>query len=323
MPQAYEYTVGWVCVLQDEYLAACHMLDERYDGRDVVNENDNNIYTLGRISEHKVVITCLPKGRTGMTAAAAVAQNMIRSFLALKFILLVGTAGGAPMPDRDIRLGDVVVSVPQGQLGGVVQYDSGKIIQGGQFERIGHLNSPPTILLGLLQDMQRRYNDPRKPDKIQEHIKRMDYKPGFRRPTEDRLYRADYEHQGGKTCSNCIAAKLEQRPPRVSDRVINVHYGTIGSANSVMKNPQQRDRLARDPNLKILCFDMEAAGLMNTVPTLVIRGICNYADSHKNDEWNKYAAVTAAAYTKELLTILEPEEEAMPFRGGGNPKSNI
>ncbi|KAI1808953.1 purine and uridine phosphorylase [Daldinia bambusicola] len=322
MSQAYEYTIGWVCALQDEYAAACRMLDERYYSNSVVSEDDHNTYAFGRILKHKVVIACLPKGRTGMTSAAVVAVNMVRSFDSLRFILLVGTAGGAPTPGRDIRLGDVVVSIPQGQLGGVVQYDFGKIIQRGRFERIGHLNSPPTILLGLIQDIQRRHNDPRNPDNILEHVKKMEDRPEYQRPKEDRLYRADYKHQGGKTCDNCIADKLEQRPPRVSDRVIHVHYGTIGSASSVMKDAQERDRLAQDPELKILCFDMEAAGLMNTFPTLVIRGICNYADSHKNDEWNKYSALAAAAYAKELLTRLEPEKEVMPFQPG-NPKSSI
>ncbi|KAL3444390.1 hypothetical protein BJX65DRAFT_310973 [Aspergillus insuetus] len=46
---------------------------------------------------------------------------------------------------------------------------------------------------------------------------------------------------------------------------------------------------------------MEAAGLMNTYPCLVIRGICDYADSHKNKAWQGYAAATAAAFAKELL----------------------
>jgi hypothetical protein len=49
---------------------------------------------------------------------------------------------------------------------------------------------------------------------------------------------------------------------------------------------------------------MEAAGLMNNFPCIVIRGICDYADSHKNDRWQRYAAATAAAYAKELLAFV-------------------
>jgi hypothetical protein len=77
-----------------------------------------------------------------------------------------------------------------------------------------------------------------------------------------------------------------------------VHYGTIGSANVVVKDATVRDALKRDMN--ILCVEMEAAGLMDTFPCLVIRGICDYADSHKNKRWQPYAA----AYMKELLTVI-------------------
>ncbi|KAI2770768.1 nucleoside phosphorylase domain-containing protein [Daldinia loculata] len=233
---------------------------------------DDEFEVLGRIHQHNVVIGCLPHGRYGISSAAIVAKDMIRSFPSLKFALMVGIGGGAPTPERDIRLGDVVVSVPQGRLGGVIQYDFGKRLSGG-------------VLLGAIPEMQRRHNEPRKPDKLAEHIKLMDDMLEYQRPNEDRLYRADYEQQGGITCE------------KVAKRAVNVHYGIIASANSVMKSAKERDQLARDPELKVLCFEMEAAGLMNNFPCLVIRGICHYSDSHKNYEWHKYAALAAAAYS--------------------------
>lgn len=76
----------------------------------------------------------------------------------------------------------------------------------------------------------------------------------------------------------------------------------IASGNQVMKHGGTRDQLARE--LGILCFEMEAAGLMDNFPCLVVRGICDYADSHKNEQWQKYAAATAAAYAKELLSVI-------------------
>ena len=60
----------------------------------------------------------------------------------------------------------------------------------------------------------------------------------------------------------------------------------------------------------MLCFEMEAAGLMNNFPCLVVRGICDYADSHKNKQWQPYAAATAAAYAKELLSVIPSAEVA-------------
>lgn len=71
-----------------------------------------------------------------------------------------------------------------------------------------------------------------------------------------------------------------------------------------MKDAIQRDELAKATGEECICFEMEAAGIMNTFPCLVIRGICDYADSHKNDRWQGYAAATAAAYAKELLEVI-------------------
>lgn len=72
-----------------------------------------------------------------------------------------------------------------------------------------------------------------------------------------------------------------------------------------MKDAEKRDDIAR--NHDILCFEMEAAGLMNQFPCLVIRDICDYCDSHKNKAWQPYAAVVAAAWAKELLQNVSSE----------------
>jgi nucleoside phosphorylase len=95
-----------------------------------------------------------------------------------------------------------------------------------------------------------------------------------------------------------------------SDPVI--HYGVVGSSNAVIKDGMTRDDLKR--KFGLICVEMEAAGLMDAFPGLVIRGICDYADSHKNKQWQPYAAAVAAAYFKELLLILPSDEIA---REGG------
>jgi nucleoside phosphorylase len=316
-PSIEDYTTGWICALQHEYEAACRMLDNEFDGPETSEINDNNTYVFGCIGGHNVVIGCLPDGRYGTSSAASVARDMVRSFPNLRFALMVGIGGGAPTQERDIRLGDVVVSVPQGKLGGVVQYDFGKRLSDGRFQQTSQLNAPPEVLLGVIPEIRRRHNDPRKPDRISEHLRLMDDIPGYQRPAEDRLYRADYEHEGGKNCANCDADGLDERSPRETCREVIVHYGIIASANSVMKNAKERDQYAQDPELNVLCFEMEAGGLMNNFPCLVIRGICDYSDSHKNDEWHKYAALTAAAYARELLHVLKSRKvAAMPSWAG-------
>lgn len=312
-PTVGNYTIGWMCTLQEEYLAACRMLDKEFDGPADIDANDNNTYVFGRIGRHYVVIGCVPEGRYGTESAACAARDMVRSFPNLRFVLMVGIGGGAPTQKNDIRLGDVVVSVPYKRFGGVVQYDLGKKLSNGIFELTGQLNAPPEVLLGVIQEIKRRHNDPRKPDRVAEHLKRMEDMPEYQRPEHDRLYRADYQHKGGSNCEMCGTDGLRQRPERHSRRAVTVHYGTIASANSVMKDAMTRDQYANDPDLNILCFETAAAGLMNNFPCLVIRGICDYSDSHENDDWRNYAALAAAAYTRELLIVLKPRKaDVMP-----------
>jgi ankyrin repeat protein len=101
-----DYTIGWICALDDELAAARAMLDEVHPGLSQ-DEKDSNAYTLGRIAQHNVAIACLPS--PGTSCAAIVAANMLRSFPRIRFGLMVGIGCGALSPDSDIRLGDVVV----------------------------------------------------------------------------------------------------------------------------------------------------------------------------------------------------------------------
>jgi nucleoside phosphorylase len=99
-------------------------------------------------------------------------------------------------------------------------------------------------------------------------------------------------------------------PDRENDNPV-VWYGTIVSGNGLMKHAGETDRLGQEYGA--LCVEMEAAGLMNDFPCLVIRGICDYADSH-NDRWQKYAALAAAAYAKEFLGYVCSEQTARDER---------
>jgi hypothetical protein len=118
----------------------------------------------------------------------------------------------------------------------------------------------------------------------------------------DRLFEADYDHTGPTaSCEQCDAARLLNRRVRSLDQP-HIYYGLIASGNQVMKHGVTRDRLSRE--FGILCFETEAAGLMDNFPCLVIRGICDYADSHQSKRWQKYAAALAAAYGKELLYVV-------------------
>ncbi len=89
---------------------------------------------------------------------------------------------------------------------------------------------------------------------------------------------------------------------------MRVHFGLIASGNRVIKNAHFRDQLLQDLNSDVLCIEIEAAGLVDNFPCIVIRGICDYADSHKNKVWQEHAAAIAAAFTKELLGYVPPSD---------------
>ncbi|KAK2026335.1 purine and uridine phosphorylase [Colletotrichum zoysiae] len=315
------YTVGWVCALPKEQTAAMAMLDQRHPDLPKPS-TDNNAYTLGSIGKHMVVIACLPKGQIGNNSAATVATRMVSTFPAVRFCFMVGIGGGVP---SKVRLGDVVVSTPTGQHPGVVQWDFGKAAGGGRFERTGALNNPPGFILTalaklesvhemegskipeFLEDLRRKW--PRlapkylRSDSLEDVLFKADYDHIVRKPGDD-MDEDDEEDEDDETCRFCDRAQTRKRKPR--DML--VHYGLIASGNQVVKDGMFRDNLNKSLGGKVLCIEMEAAGLITSFPCLVIRGICDYADSHKNKQWQEHAAAVAATFAKELLGYIEPQE---------------
>jgi nucleoside phosphorylase len=305
--RAQDYTVGWVCALPIELAAATEMLDEQHQNLPQ-GGNDTNLYTLGRIGQHNVVIACLPAGQMGTNSAATVASQMRLRFVSIRFGLMVGIGGGVPSAESDVRLGDVVISQPHMQHGGVVQYDFGKTGASGHLTRTGFLNAPPTILLNAVSKL--RADHLRRKSNLLVYLSAFSHLPDFayNNAGPDVLFQPTYNHIGGPTCDRCSKDKLVQRTSRESQEVV-VHYGTIASGNQVMKDGLARDMLSRELG-GVLCFEMEAAGLMNSFPSIVIRGICDYADSHKNKKWQHYAAAVAAACAKEVLSTIPAAEVA-------------
>ncbi|KAL4879475.1 nucleoside phosphorylase domain-containing protein [Aspergillus karnatakaensis] len=283
-----DYTVGIICALSIELAAVRALLDEVYADLPSLQADDNH-YILGHMCSHNVVISCLPLGVYGAISAATVATRMLSTFKSIRFGLMVGIGGGVPN-NQDIRLGAVVVSMPTGHTGGVIQFDA-------NFERTSTLNSPPMVLLNALARLRADHimNGNRIPEFLSEMrnkypLMRNSISPG----APDRLYRGDYHHVGQQgCCDHCNEGFLVTRPPRSIDYP-RVHYGLIACSTHVMYG--------------VSCIEMEAAGLMDRFPCLVIRGFSDYADSHKNDHWRGVASASAACYTKELLSVIPPEE---------------
>ncbi|KUL81435.1 hypothetical protein ZTR_10668 [Talaromyces verruculosus] len=301
------YTIAWICALPVEVAAARVMLNRTHSP--LPNPpTDPNAYELGELDGHYIVITCLPAGVYGTVAAANVVSRMRSTFPRLQYGLMVGIGGGVPGKNNDIRLGDVVVSKPVGQHGGVIQYDYGKTVEGGKLEPTGALNKPPQTLLTHMNQLEARRLAGSGDDlrKITEEVleRNPNIKDKFSPPKQntDLLFNSSYHHiDRESTCERCDRKQLIERKPRET-RTPYIHYGLIASGDQVMKDSETRDRLAQQHG--ILCFEMEAAGLMDELPTLVIRGICDYCDSHKQKQWQGYAVFTAAAYAKLLLSTI-------------------
>jgi nucleoside phosphorylase len=306
------FHIGIICPLPIESAATQEVLDIEYDDPKERYPNDTNTYSLGKIGSHNVVIAGFPAGFTGLVAAAAVANNLMKTFTSVKVLLCVGIGGGVWTETSDVRVGDIVVSEPAGGYSGVEQYNFGKALEGGKFERTGIQRPPPEEILTAVGKLKSNFI--RGKTDIATTITRFQQKRPFRYlgADNDRLFKTGSTHNAKSSdCAKCdISQRIERQPrdpPFANDLPVPfVHYGLIASADQLIKDSKVRDSLNLSCGGHIRCFEMEAAGLMNNYPCLVIRGISDYCDSHKRTDkgWHGCAAAMAAAYARELIKIL-------------------
>lgn len=315
-----------------ELAAARSMLEEIHDEAANVYSSDDNSYVLGSMGKHEVVITCLPYVSSGPPPTNRVVKDLLRSFPNLRFALFVGTGGGAPNQRHDIRLGDVVVSRPHRGRCGFLQYDFDATLRREALVPVGTSHDPPAPLLSAIITLESEHF--LQGNQIAQAVNgTLDNFPKLRkmakRPDQgtDQLYEgvcsqfvegksADHHHH--TICDDSCSSGSVSRPPRSEDEDDpSVHYGLIVSADRRMENSQCRDKLAAASD--VLCFDVEAAGLTDVIPSLVIRGICDYSDSHKYDPWRGYAGMTAAAYARDLLLRVRPQITTPQKSGNTTP----
>lgn len=305
------YTIGWICATRTEYTAARAFFDNVHEWPDYIPEDDEMLYTctFGQIRRHNIIIATSLNGRYKQSSVADVARDIRHRFHNIRFCLLVGIGGGAPSTKHDIRLGDVIVGYSSSaRIGSAIQYDN---IQNEKYTLIGVLNQPPAVLRAAINRLMSRYDT--EGHMLKEAIntasdKNQRLRERYKRPETDRLYRSQFVHPSDSETDCAVVcgddtSSFIQRPERAEDGP-TIHYGLIASANSPMKDALLRDTLTEQED--ILCFETEAAGLVESFPCVVIRGICDYSDSHHNESWQGYAAMSAAAYAKDLLCQIPP-----------------
>ncbi|KAJ9614447.1 hypothetical protein H2200_002583 [Cladophialophora chaetospira] len=331
------FKIAIICALPTEADAVISLFDEHWDGRGRSYgkaARDPNAYTPGRIGQHDVVVVHMPS--MGKVSAASVAQGLHSSFENIQLALVVGICGGVPYTrhkKREIFLGDVIISRS------LIQYDFGRRYDTGfdaKESLQGGLGKSPAEIRSALARLEtwhhRRQLEVGTADflkEVQQKLRGSAY-PGAER---DIVFTSGsrHSHTAGschicstnspiQICTDAIERSCEELGCRINGtvqrtRVQNgaslpishttdlcspaVHIGNMGSGDTVMKSATHRDEVAQKHD--IIGFEMEGAGIWESFPSIVIKSVCDYADSHKNKEWQTYAAATAAAVTKAFL----------------------
>lgn len=287
------YTVGWIAALAVELTAAHQALDELHAVPSGIPARDVNAYTCGRIGKHNVVMAVLPSRQYGTESAAMVATHLLRTFTNIRIGLMVGIAGGVLSKEHDVRLGDVVVGCTRNNTGGIQRYDVGTSLPNGEYIESRVLQKPPAALRDAVSALQTWHT--RHPPDLEGYVNNV------------LLQQPQLREEYG-------------RPPS-SPRVPVIHHGVIASGNCVVKDAVYRDKIAA--RMGALCFEMEAGGLMKHFPCLTIRGISDYADKTKNNEWQGFASMVAVAYAVKLLEWVPTVDGEEDRDGDGDGEGSI
>ncbi|KAI9150075.1 hypothetical protein HJFPF1_09829 [Paramyrothecium foliicola] len=337
-----------LCTLACEYNAIELLLEDKDTTASHVRaDGDPNVYTMGRIGHHPVVLVRIPK--MGKASAAGSAASLRSSFPHLSLVILTGVCGGVPNKADDMLLGDVVV----GKF--VVQSDFGRHFP-DHFEiaerRDRALNAPPKVVSSLIATLETSSERYKLEERAKELLKILqgkghDGQPGedYRYPggDQDRLFETGYLHKHQSSamclvCNNCrqysdpvceeargalctdlgcdvshLVKRQRQDMLMMIERLGSidqaqqrrVFFGCISSADKVLRSSEERERLAeqllKHTGSPLLAVEMEAAGIWDELPCLVVKGVADYADSHKNKGWQNFASALAACVTRAIV----------------------
>jgi len=300
---------------------------------------DQNTYTTGRINKHNVVLALLPG--IGKANAASAAAHFRSSYKGVHLALLVGVCGGMPRDSagKEILLGDVIIShtIVQYDLGRRFP-DKFKRKSTPQ-ESLGRANADVRSFVATLQTHLHSQRLQSRTLHHLISLQRKVNSSAFNYPgtAEDKLFRPAYRHkhqasQGCGICSRCIEkfdpvcekaieslcselqcdesqllprhrleTKKETARSGRGDELQKpaIHFGSIASGDTVMRSGEDRDAIAELDN--VIAFEMEGVGIWDSLPCIIIKGVSDYADCHKNKKWQNFATAAAASAMKAIL----------------------
>ncbi|KAL4960741.1 uncharacterized protein BDV14DRAFT_204484, partial [Aspergillus stella-maris] len=327
-----DFAIAIICALPLEADAVEALFDKTYDrlgkyyGK---QQNDANAYINGRISKHDVVLCYMPG--MGKGSAASVASSLVVSYPGVRLALVVGICAGAPPPPKyeEIFLGDVIIS------DSVIEYDFGRQYPGGFQQKTGvkdTLGRPGREIRTLLNSLRAENARRELQDQTRQYLHSLE-QTGTKwccPRVNDILFNAHYLHKHysnasagcscfgsnlpeqiceealGKDCNELHCDQGQQVRCRENPEAIqnSIYIGPVASADTVMKSAQHRDEIVKRE--KVIGFEMEGAGVWDDVPCIIIKGVCDYADSHKSKLWQAYAAATGASAAKAFLEYWRP-----------------
>ncbi|KAL4900982.1 hypothetical protein BDW74DRAFT_89437 [Aspergillus multicolor] len=334
------FAIAIICALPLEADAVEALFDETYDrlGKHYgKQQGDANAYINGRMGKHDVVLCYMPG--MGKGSAASVASSLQMSYTGVRLALVVGICGCAPPPPdyQEIFLGDVIIS------DSVIEYDFGRQYPGGLQRKTGFkdtLGRPGREIRALLNGLRAEKSREELQEQAQRHFYVLQQGAAkWTRPrVNDVLFKASYPHKHHNRASPATCSCSEDAPDKICEEALgkdcddlgcdkgqyircresleamstSIHIGPVASADVVMKSGQHRDEIVRKEN--VIAFEMEGAGVWDNIPCIIVKGVCDYADSHKSKLWQSYAAATGASVAKALLEYWMPAPHKDPSR---------
>lgn len=345
-PNPDEIRIAIICALALEAVAVISLLDETYDWMSRTYKRSTGETTMtqttGRVGNHHVVICLLPG--MGVASTASVLNDLRKSYTGIELGLVVGICGASPYGynQQEIILGDVTISKS------VIQYHFGKQYPEGFWRKTDvteTLERRTREIRSFFAAMVTRNMQIKLEKQMKGHLVTLMNDPdgNWKYPGagKDVLYESNYRHRhynNDPTTAECICAQcLSKHDPICDDAMSSdcdktkcsaensvrrsrlridgddypspvAHIGTLASTKTVVNSGEQRDTLAKKHG--VIAFEAEGAVVWDTIPSIFIKGVCDYADCHKNKDWRNFAAATAAAYTKAILEYWEDKADS-------------
>lgn len=288
------------------------------------------------MGNYNVVLALLPQ--LGKAGAASAAASMRSSYTGVRLALLTGVCGSVPRVDRheEIFLGDVIISKTISQYDLGWHYSDGFVRRNTVEDNLGRANKDIRSLTTMFETdlglgrLEKRitYFLKQLQGSAAQRRRRGKYDYMYPGTAEDKLFKPTHQHKH-HSWSTCICRHCVEDSDSVCEKALispctdlgcddgqhiarkrlpdlsgdtpqpAVHVGAVALGDKVMKSAAERDRLSRESG--VIAFETEGAGIWDEVPCIVVKGVCDYADSHKHPGWRNFAAAAAAAASRAIL----------------------